>query len=415
MKLRYPYFKNFLLAMIMFFAETAVFGAPPISLEYALNCAFESSLALKQAEANVQMKLAECWQAGLRPNPELSVGADSLAGRGNNLGFNSSGPFATISQVFELGNKRSARQNAAAAVAYTAMWDREILRQEIAHKVTDLIIDAAALNAKVNLLRLSNENALDSLACLAERVKNGKATYIQQKQNELALSSTKITLKKAESELASILQELALVCSCSIPPVDQINYPFFDVAPPPPFNNYANALSNNPEVSKYHSMLFASSENYHLQRANAIPNLEVTAGVCRDNDSRHNSFCFELSIPLPIFDRNQGNISKSCWETQATAYLLKEVETRLKMSCAKIHEQWVKTFESIVSLQNDSLPASQEILNICVEGNQQGKYDCLDILGAQSRQIDFKIQLVEALKEFHHLKADLQFLCGSCF
>lgn len=385
---------------------------PSLSMPEILNSAHETSLALKQAEANIQMRLADCWQAGLRINPELTIDVDNIGGRGGNCGFSSSGPSVAISQIFELGNKRSARQNAAAALASIALWDREILKQNLFQKITNLIIDAIAYYEKLKFLRNANENAMASLGCIAEKVNNGKASPILLRQSELSMSAAKIVQSKVEADLASVMRELHLLCGCNVSDIDEKTYPFFDFETPPTLEQYHDTLTNNPEGAKYRSVVYAAGENYQLQRANAIPDLEVTAGLCRDSRHRESSFLLEMNIVLPVFNRNQGNICRSSWESLAASYQLAEVEASMRMRCANLHDQLFRSFESVATLYNEALPAADLIINTYREGSQEGKYECLDILTAQGRHIELQIQLIDALTEFHHLKTDLHYLCG---
>lgn len=410
------YFTPIFICVCAFSVQGWAFTAcPSLTLQEALDSAIESSLALKQAEANIQMRLADCWQAGLRINPELTIDLDNLGGHGGNCGFNSSGPSVSLSQIIELGNKRSARQNTAAALASIAVWDREILKQDLLHKITNLIIDAVASIEKIKLMRNANEIGMASLDCIAEKINNGKANPIILRQAELSLSSSKLAQSKIETDLLSTLRELSLLSGCNVSSIDEMTYPFFDFDSPYAIEQYRHALSNNPEASKYRAVVYAAGENYQLQRANAIPDLEISAGVCRDNRHRESSLLLEFNIILPVFNRNQGNICRSSWESLSASYQLEEVEAKLQMTCANIHDQLSRSYEAINTLHNEALPAAAQIIQTYEEGSKEGKYGCLDTLDAQSRHIGLQIQLIDALTEFHHLKTDLHFLCGSCF
>ncbi len=416
MKSGFRYYLTSLITLLYVFLTQEILGAPtPHTLQQALDAAIEHSLALKQADAQIQMLLADCLQAGLRINPVFILEVDNLGGRGSHHGFSSSSPSVALSQIFELGNKRSARQNAAAALANIALWDREILKQELLHKVTDLIIDAIANAEKVKFLNAANENAIISLKCISEKVNHGKANPILLKETELELNRSILNQKKAARDLSSSIRELNLICGCTFTSLDEITFPFFDFCSPKPLDDYLCALSNHPEASKYRSVVFAANENYYLQKANAVPDLEVTAGISRDNRHRDHSISVEFDIALPIFDRNQGNICRSSWESLSASYKLEEFTNSLKMACDNVHDHLLRSFETVSILHNESLPAAFQILQAYEEGNNEGKYECLDILSAQSHPIELQIQLIDALAEYHHLRTELQYLCGNCF
>ena len=352
------------------------------------------------------MKLADCWQAGLRINPELTIEVDNIGGNGGCYGFNN-GTCLALSQILELGDKRSARQNVAAAIASIAVWESEILRQELLRKVTNLVIVTIANTEKIKFLHIAHDNALISLNCIAEKVKSGKSNPMLARQAELTLHNSKILQRKAEADRASTLRELTLLTGNCLPEIDESIYPFFDF-------DYPNeaTLTNNPEIAKHQAIVEAATENYHLQKANAVPNVEVAAGMARNIRGKENSFLFEFNMEIPVFNRNQGNICRSTWESMSASLELQEVQNRLQMACTNMQDQLVRSYDSLNLLYHEALPAVTEILKAHENGCAEGKFEILDFLLAQNRHIELQMQFIDALTEFHQLKTDLHYLCG---
>jgi len=382
-----------------------------LTIPRSIELAFDNSLSLKQAEAEVQMKLADCWQAGLWINPELSIEFD-------NIGTSSSRPHGwddheatvALSQIFELGGKRTARQNTAAAEACIAIWDREMLKQELKKNVTDAFIDVAALRDKIKVLEAARSNEEESLHCVTEKMNNGKASLIQLKQSKISLSTASIAHRKAIVELSNAERNLSSFLGTINVCVGEISFPIAETNAPNSICEYTNRLDNNPEVAKWRTAVSAARENYGLERANRIPDLEVTAGYCRDNHSRDSSLLLEMSIVLPIFDRNEANICRSSWETWMAAYKQEEIEKKLLTSVANVHEQLLNGYDIIGYLKSEAVPATQEALKVYEEGYQQGKFECLDVLLAKSKQYEVQLQLIDALTEYHHLKTQMEIL-----
>ena len=250
-------------------------------LQSAIEQAVDQSLQLRQIEARIQMKLAECWQAGLCPNPEIGI---ELSENRPPKEWSSSRNLQTsfgITQLLELGSKRSARQNVVAAEAAIVMWEWYTTRAELINKVTDAFIDGYAAQEKIRLLENALQNASQLHECHSEKVKQGKASLLQQKRYALSLSTLTNDLNKAKGSLESIKRQLNLLCGNPVFGDEISSLPLLHVDAPLPLSEYLCLVPNNYEISQLRAIQQVAFYNYELQKANGVPNMAVAAGVER--------------------------------------------------------------------------------------------------------------------------------------
>ncbi len=95
-----------------------------ISLDRALERVLSQNTHLQAAEFAWLASEARVGQAGKRPNPELELGLEDVAGTGELSGVGSSGISIMLSQEFELGGKRGFRQDWATGQTKVADWER---------------------------------------------------------------------------------------------------------------------------------------------------------------------------------------------------------------------------------------------------------------------------------------------------
>src|SRR5882672_6297856 len=102
---------------------------------------------------------ARTLQAGLRPNPELGLDVENLAGTGAFRGGRSAETTLRLSQVIELGGKRSRRLRVAALERDLAAWDYETKRLEVLTAVAQTFVEVLRaqerLRAEEELVRLA--------------------------------------------------------------------------------------------------------------------------------------------------------------------------------------------------------------------------------------------------------------------
>lgn len=402
------------LLTLMTMPASAIATAPVI-LSEAKRMACEQSFAIKQADVQVQLKLAECWQVGLRPNPELAVEVSNLGLSSGCCGFDSNEMSVTLSQLYELGGKRSARQNLAAAEASVALWEREIIKQQLMRTVTEHFVTFCAAREKLHLVQQLRENCHAILQCANVKAQSGKISTLQCRQKELAWHKSCLDEEKASEELASAKRQLELVCGNFF---DAANLAcgdgdLFKAEEPESLECYKARLCSNTELAKQEALRYLASQNYTLQKANAIPDLEVTAGVCRDNCERDFSFCFGAAIAIPVYNKNQGNICAASWQTWAALYQYEETERQLQASCREVHELWSRRWASCRRLLNEALPAAEAMLASYEQGHKEGKYDWQEVLEAREHLYDVKSQLNEELANLYRHKVHLNYLCGN--
>jgi len=396
-------------------ANALTYSAEETSLQWAIGQAIDCSLLLKEADARLQMKLAECWQAGVLPNPAINFEFNEIRLTGQRSPFRELQASFEISQLIELGNKRSARQNVLAAEASAILWETESIKQNLIKTVTGVYADAFTAQMKLNLLKELHQNATNIVECLTEKVKNGKTSPILQRKSILARHAISVDLKKAEATLASVKRQLTLLCGGSFDCLQQISDPILPITPPRPIEYYLGSICKNTEIAQLEAAQLVSRYNYDLQRANSIPNAIFSTGLEHDSPFGGCRLCFELGFEIPVFNRNQGNISRAAWEEYSIVYKIQDLERQLTARCQDLYADWIRNYETIELIQMELIPAAQELLQIHSNREASGKEDCLERLEANKDLFDLHLQYIDAVNGFYHLKADMRFLCGTDF
>ena len=133
----------------------------------------------------------------------------------------------------------------------------------------------------------------------------------------------------------------------------------------------------------------------------------------RYQEDETDALAFGVGIPLPLFDRNQGNVRAATLELARIKTERAATEVALAADLAAIHTVWTTAHQRVNALRNNVVPAMEEAFAGAQEGYQQGKFGFLDMLDSQRVLIDAKAGLLDALSEYHIARANVQRITGT--
>lgn len=372
----------------------------------------ETNYTIQSANANVWSKSGDVQQAGARPNPALAVNLNSI---GRNGSDDNNEIFLGVTQLVELGGKRSARVRVADADQTVSMWAFEIEKKELFASLLNAFIDVAIAQERADLATAQQKVAEQMRAGVIEKTAWGKTSGVEQKKAEITFRTAKLTFTKQQANLQKAKRQLASFWSASPPSFDLVNFPLYQLLPPPPIESLLyEALRNSPELAKVQAQSAKACKLAALERALATPDVAVVVGVTTERFVEQPALTVGFGIPLPIFDRNQGNIKKANYGQIQAIYDEMDAQSQLKASIAVTYGEWIAAYEQAITLRNEVLPAAEESFEFAQASYKEGKYDYLHLLDARSTLIDVKEQYLDAIEVYHHKRAEALRLTSVC-
>ena len=151
-------------------------------------------------------------QAGLRPNPEVSLEVEDFGGNKEFSGFGESETTLKLSQPLELGGKRAARIQEAKAGKALVKFDYDVKRLEVMSQTAQAFYEVLGAQRRVELNEEFARLAQESVPAIQERVESGRASAVEQSRNNVAVASARITLEQAKGDLFAARRNLAAKC-----------------------------------------------------------------------------------------------------------------------------------------------------------------------------------------------------------
>jgi cobalt-zinc-cadmium efflux system outer membrane protein len=384
----------------------------PITLKKALSLALTENPVLDIFSYEQRAREARALQSGLLPNPELEVLVEDVAGSGNFNGFSGSQTTIQLSQLIELGGKRSSRLHANELKGKLAGWDYETKRMDVLTDVQKAYTDVLQAQQQVLLAKSLTGLGEKFLNAVTERVKAGKIASLEKTKAEISLSSVQIQLVKQERELKVARRNLSTLWGNPQPQFESALGDFFAISRVPSLKQFMDRLEGNPDLKRWAVELEQRQAAVDRELAGRIPDLVLRGGFRRIEQTDDNALVFGVSVPLQLFDRNQGSISEARHKLAKANAQKRAAEIGATNKLLSAYNTVNFTHSQVIAIKTKILPGAKKAFNGINEGYRFGKFGYLDVLDSQKIFFEAQGQYLTALADHHKAVADLERLTG---
>lgn len=386
-----------------------------LTLRVALQRALVSSPRLTAAERDVGIATGQHIQAGALPNPELSYEQDNSFGSGVYRGTRSAETTLQISQLFELFGKREARISAGLAGVDVATIQRKATRLEILSETAIAFVNVVGLQRRIHILD-QQVVAIDKITPLLQRrVEAGASSVAETGRADVASSLVKADRERAKAALASARRELAVLMGDTTPKFSAVSGQLDVTGRPPTFQSVVAAIDANPQLVRWTALYAQRNAELLLARLKPYPDVRLSAGWRHFNDTRDDAVRLTLSVPIPLFDQNQGNIL-SAQENLAKVRAEREANRNtLIVVAGRAYDSLQGSLRELAVLRETAIPKARQSSDAISDGYGQGRFSLLEVLDAQSSLTQARLREQEALQNFHIAIATIEGLVGNPF
>ena len=383
-----------------------------LTLRTALASALMRSPSLESRAWEVRAREAAALQADLPPNPELEVEVEEFNGVGEREGFDTAQTALQLSQVIELGWKRSRRTRLANVETSLAGWDYETKRLDVLTEVAKAYVDVVAAQQRVALARELLTLSEQVLEAVRQRIRSGKASGLAEAKAKVEASASRIAWQQSRHALDAARTRLSATWGNPSPRFDRVAGQLDAVTPVAPAEHLARLVSQNPNVARWAAEQEQRRASVAMEQARAVPDVTVGFGFQYFQESEDWANMMVFSIPLPVFDRNQGAIREARFREAKAAADARAARTEAHAAFVQAYQALAAAYDQATLLRNDALPAARQAFDGAREGYRRGKFGYLDMLDAQRTFFEARSQHIQALADYHKAVADVERLIG---
>ncbi len=383
-------------------------GIGCLDFDTAVRRVLDQSLELNIASYSIKAREGEKKQAALYPNPEFYYEIDSPGATGTRANWVSREDRYTLTQLIELGGKRSNRIKVASYQYYASLIGYEASKLEQLNRLSKIFIDVVASQEMLQLVKEQNQLAQEMLQVATEKLEAGKVSLIQLNKAEITYTVAELNVEKAQAELIAARNHLALLWASTCPDFAFASYPFFEITAPPPLEELLADICQQPELIQSFFDHSAACHQLLLEKAARVPNVSLTLGYTRDEGIQ--GFVAGVSIPLPLFDLNQGNIQKAHAEVHKATDQSRQLWLILEAKLVNSYQKHLRYYQEAERLKFGVLKLASNMLELAKEGYKEGKLEYSEVQDAQQALFDIKQRYIQAIVNYHHSRADIDYL-----
>lgn len=381
----------------------------------ALQRALATSPRLTAAERNVGIARGQRIQSGALINPEISYDQDDSFGSGAYRGTRSAESALQISQMFELWGKRDARIAAGQAGLDTAAIERQAVRLEVLSEAAIAFLNVLGLQRRIEILD-EQVDAIDKLTPLLQRrVDAGASSIAETGRAEVASALVKADRERTKASLATARRELAILIGDTAPKFSAVSGRLDAIGRPPSFQAVVAAIDANPQLVRWQAIYAQRNAQLILARLKPYPDVNLSVGWRRYNETGDNAVRLAVSVPIPLFDQNQGNILSAQESLAKTAAERKANRNTLIVVAGRAYDTLQGSLRELAILRETGIPKARDASAAIFEGYGQGRYSLLEVLDAQASVALARLREQEAQQNFHVAVATIEGLVGNPF
>ena len=402
--------RNAIVAVLLSVAASFA-HAESLSLSAALREALASHPRLEISSARIDSAEGQLRQSATRPNPVFVYQSENLRAWQSPAYryWQDSDHFFYLQQALETASKRARRQDVARLVRDRAALEREMTAWQIAAQVRTAYWEAAATARIATLYRQVGENYRETVAYHETRFREGAIAEgdlirVQLEASRLALAAN-TALLDAEQARIRLQREMGRRVFTELEFSDVLEGPL--TAEP---HRVEDAFRQRPEMKLALKIGELTGVQTRLQQALATPNVEGIFGYKRV--SGFDTLLVGVQVPLPVFNRNLGNIESSVAEQRAATSAIRSTEALIAAEYEAVRRELTLRESQLGQSVRPLVERARENARVAQAAYRLGGTDILRLLDAERQQLDAERFLIDAWAGFRQARANLDTVLG---
>jgi cobalt-zinc-cadmium efflux system outer membrane protein len=368
--------------------------------------AVERNPRLARANLAIEAARGRHLQAGLYPNPEVAINWDELGDLSSpdRLGILTA---PKVTQTIVTGKKLTLAQAVAAREVDQAALELLAERYAVVGSVRAAFYEAYALQQRADILA--------ELVKLAdEAVTGGKTLLDAQRLARLDFIQLEVERERFRAELWSVKRELpgayrrlAAVAGNNAAIPASLAGTFDGLPDYDPDAAREAVLAYHPQARSARVGVERAQAAVKRAQAAPIPNVTVYAGYIRQFENRSHDGAVGLSMPVPVWNRNQGNIRAAQAELGMAIQNVGQTENELAARVAAAYQTYASARERAEVYRKELIPRAEETYKLSLAAFKGGQFEYLRVIQAQRAIAEARLELNKSLGEAWRAAAEL--------
>ena len=366
---------------------TSVSAQQPLTVDEAVRLALERNAGLAADRLTVQVAQTAVQTASLRPNPVFTASVSRPDSSLVNAGISPDEAVFRGDYVIEGGGKRTRRVEQATLARSVADYELQNTTRQLVLEVQRAFVDVQAAKANVELAQDALKAFNDIVSVNAARVRAGDLAPVELSRTRLAALQFENDVREQESKLRVARDHLSvLIGRGSDGSSLDVGGEFRRAAGDLDRDTLLRlALAARPDLQSLKAEQARSAADLRLQIANGRIDYTVSGEYHRQSSTSlsGNAYLFAVSVPLPIYNRNQGEVARArVQETQAEARI-HALELAIADEVSAAYAEYTLARDTLANVEGRMMADARTVRSVTDYSYRRGEANLIELLDAQ--------------------------------
>ncbi len=353
--------------------------------------ALANNPTLQQLAATTQKAAGYRTQVGLRSNPTIGYQAMQLADAGTDQHT------AFIEQEIVTGNKLALNRQVLNEAVRVQLWELEAQKYRITTDIRTKFYEALAAQQRIRLVNEFQSVAQKGMELAEQRKIAMEGSQVDVLQAKIQVNEVQLSRQKAEVSFVSAWQSLVALSGAP-----QLQPTVLEGELPTNFektdwDNYrATILATSPEYMVAQTRVQQARANLLRQEVQATPNWTVQLAGGKDNGTNSGMMNLQVGAPIPVFNKNQGNIAAARAEYCRAVMEVQRVEKAIAARIAELSRDFDSALAAVNQYHVEILPSAKETLSLAEQAYTSGESGFLEVLTVRRTYFESNLQYLLA-------------------
>ncbi|MCU0711017.1 MAG: TolC family protein [Pirellula sp.] len=369
---------------------TTTIGERGYALEQIESIALANNPSLQAAGLLVQKAAGLRYQVGLAPNPTLGYFGQQIAAQGTDQ----HGVF--VEQEFVRGNKLQLNRDVLSSTQNAQQWSVVAQQYRLLTDIRTGFYEALAAQQQLEIAQSLLEVAKRGVQVASDRLGAGEGSQIDVLQSQTLLSEISLTAERLDLAYRGTWQHLAAVAGLDENTPVRLEGELMGAETSPNWDNVlSELLAASPELSVANSIVAEKGALVRREQAQVIPNVTGQFGAGYDRGTDSGMINLQVAAPIPVWNKNSGNISAACAEYRRAQEDVRRLEQSIRSRLASVSREYDSALVAVKRYQNEILPQSEKGLELAESAYQAGELDFLQVLVLRRAYFESLLKSIE--------------------
>lgn len=361
------------------------------TLEELLSLAFANNPAIKELAATTQIAAGYRTQVGLYANPMLGYQGQQLADAGTDQHL------LFVQQQIITGDKRALNRAVLNEAVRAQVQELEAQKFRVATDIKIAYYDSLRIQEQLASIDQFFELLKQGVNAAEKRMQAGEGSRIDLLQTQVQIKQLELDRRQLSASLSARLREIVALAGM---PNMQLQAVAGELPKLPASQDWKaiedGLVATSPEYAAAQARIHQASAAIRRQESQPLPNLSVQFGAGVDNSTDSGMMNVQVGAPIPVFNKNQGNIAAARAEYCRAVQEAQRIDNAIRARLAIASGDYARAAEAVDMYLSELLPAAQETLDLAEGAYRAGEQDFIQLLVTRRTYFDTNLAYIAA-------------------